>query len=248
MPTVGQKQMKRNRILDVLFPPRCPVCDDLLEPELVGESYMHVSCQGKFIPVQEPMCIHCGRPIEGEEEYCFDCSRKDLSQSFIQGKTLYLYQGSLRKTLYRFKYSNKREYADFFADTAVRMWGDWMKKKGIEVIIPVPMYGPKRRKRGYNQAECFAKALSRQTGIAMDSKWVQRCRDTAPQKGLNDIQRQNNLKQAFCQGNSDRIYTRVLVVDDIYTTGSTADAVTEVLHAGGIQEVYFISIAIGAGS
>ena len=158
-----------------------------------------------------------------------------------------LYRGAIRKTMYRFKYSNKREYAAFFSEEAERIYGEWIRKKGIEVIIPVPMYGPKKKKRGYNQAECFAKALSERTGILADANLVMRVRDTAPQKELNDIQRKNNLKSAFhCEKNIVQ-YTKVLLVDDIYTTGSTADAVYEELKKNGVTEVYFLSICIGEG-
>jgi hypothetical protein len=98
------------------------------------------------------------------------------------------------------------------------------------------------------RAECFAKELSKVSGIPVNTDFIRRCKDTAPQKGLNDIERQNNLKDAFCCGKIPENYKRVLVVDDIYTTGSTADAVTEKLMAGGVQEVYFFSVCIGGGS
>ena len=244
---VGQERMKRNRIRDVLFPPRCPVCDEILEPELVGETYIHKKCEQKLLPVRGAVCMHCGRPVELQQEYCYDCKRKEPDRSFVQGKALFVYRGSIRKTMYRFKYANKREYGDFFAEQAVAMYGEWLKKKQIDAIIPVPMYEPKKRKRGYNQAECFAKALSKETGIPLDAKLVTRCRDTAPQKELNDMQRRKNLKGAFlCKGN-EKHYERVLLVDDIYTTGSTADAVTECLQNAGIEQVYYLSICIGAG-
>lgn len=191
--------------------------------------------------------MHCGRPVKEGQEYCYDCGRKDLSESFVQGKSLFLYRGAIRKIMYRFKYSNKREYAVFFAEEAWRIYGEWIQKNGIQAIIPVPMYGPKQRRRGYNQAECFAKELSKQTQIPVQTGLVKRVRDTAPQKELNDIQRKNNLKSAFhCEQNIVQ-YSRVLLVDDIYTTGSTADAVYEELKKNGVTEVYFLSMCIGEG-
>ena len=236
------------KIRDIIFPLRCPVCDEILGPELVGRAYIHKKCEGKLMPVDKTVCMHCGRPVEQGQEYCFDCGRKNLSKSFRQGKALFIYRGSIQKTMYRFKYANKREYAYFFAEAAWENYGEWLLKKGIEIIVPVPMFLPKQRKRGYNQAECFAKALSKVSGIPVNTDFIRRCKDTAPQKGLNDIERQNNLKDAFCCRKIPENYKRVLVVDDIYTTGSTADAVTEKLMAGGVQEVYFFSVCIGGGS
>lgn len=192
--------------------------------------------------------MHCGRPVEKEQEYCFDCGRKNLSESFRQGKALFVYRGSIQKTMYRFKYANKREYASFFSKRACECYEEWLLKKGIEAIVPVPMYLPKQRKRGYNQAECFAKELSKELGIPMKKDLIRRCKDTAPQKQLNDIERQNNLKDAFLCNQDAGIYKTILVVDDIYTTGSTADAVTRKLTEAGVEEVYFLSVCIGGGS
>ena len=229
-------------ILDLLFPPRCPVCDDLLEPEQIGRTHLHEVCYKKLYPVSDPVCVHCGRPVEGNEEYCYDCGRRNRFDGFLQGKALFLYRGSIQKTMYRFK------YASFFANYAAEIYGEWIQNKGIEVIVPVPMYGPKKRKRGYNQAESFGKALSKSTQIPMDVKLVKRIRDTAPQKALNDLQRQKNLKDAFVCNPNGSGYKRVLVVDDIYTTGTTADSIADCLYQGGVEEVYFLSICIAAGN
>ncbi len=255
MHTAGQKWMKKSSIfarlkelcLGILFPQRCPVCDGILGPEYIGIGRVHDDCNGKLLPTGDCVCMHCGRPVKAGQEYCYDCSRKDLTESFEQGKSLFLYRGPVRKTMYRFKYSNKREYALFFAEETWRVYRKWIEQKRIEVIVPVPMYVPKQRRRGYNQAECFAKALSKQSGLPVASGWVERIRDTAPQKELDDIQRKNNLKSAFhCEKNIVQ-YNRVLLVDDIYTTGSTADAVVEELKKNGVAEVYFLSICIGEG-
>ena len=81
----------------------------------------------------------------------------------------------------------------------------------------------------------------------MDANILKRVRDTVPQKELNDIQRKNNLKTAFHCGKNIVQYTKVLLVDDIYTTGSTADAITETLLKAGVKEIYFLSICIGKG-
>ena len=164
-----------------------------------------------------------------------------------QGKALYLYQGPIKETMYRFKYSNKREYADFFAEEAVEKYGDWIQSKNIQVIVPVPMYLPKQYKRGYNQAETFARALGRRFNIPVDTTLVKRVKDTTPQKELNDLERKNNLKSAFQKTESIVQYSHILIVDDIYTTGCTAMAVAEELKKTNANQIYFMSICIGKG-
>ena len=109
----------------------------------------------------------------------------------------------------------------------------------------------KRRKRGFNQAEIFAKGIAEMLDQPMYTKIVERIHDTKPQKQLSPGERKNNLKKAF-RGNLKEYQKagmpkRVLVIDDIYTTGSTAEAVTTALKQLGVQEVYVFCIAIGKG-
>jgi ComF family protein len=229
-------------ILTILFPPRCPFCDEVLYP---GQKICK-ACEGKIRLAEEPVCARCGKPLQNERrEYCSDCSKR--RHFYTQGKAVYYYEGVVKQSLYRFKYHNRREYAHYYAQSAVQLHGDWIARKGIEAIIPVPMYEPKRRRRGYNQAEVFARALGSELGLSVDTKLIRRVKNTIPQKELNDRERQANLKNAF-QLEADIVeYSQILLVDDIYTTGSTIDAVAEVLHTAGIQNIYYICVGIGVG-
>lgn len=244
----GLRWMK-SKLLELFFPRRCPVCDEILEPELVQQK-IHPECQNKLEPVIGTVCMQCGRPLESTTaEFCYDCHRRRAQSDTAvhQGKALYLYQGAVKQTMYRFKYSNKREYADFFAEYAQKRYGSWIQAKGIEVIVPVPMYRKKQRIRGYNQAESFASALSQLMNIPVDFGVIQRVKDTTPQKELDDIERKKNLKSAFQSCENIVQYKRILVVDDIYTTGSTAEAVAEELKKTKDVDIYFLSICIGKG-
>lgn len=285
MLTAGQKMTNKwKKILEksrellgsLLFPARCPVCDEILAPEEI-QNGIHPACESKLYPIYGAVCMHCGRPLGDRNprndktlydnlredmfgsvrEYCYDCIRKNYvpktgsghlqqTESFItQAKSLYLYQGAVKTTMYRLKYSNKREYAPFFARRAVEQYGGWIRRLGIEVIVPVPMYVPKQRKRGYNQAETFARELSKQTGIPVNTKLVCRVADTTPQKELDEKERKNNLKNAFQTGKNVVQYSCAMVVDDIYTTGSTAEAVARELIKQGTRRVYLLTICIG---
>lgn len=229
-------------LLDCFYPPRCPICDEVLPPGLL----ICEDCRTEAVPVAEPVCKKCGKPIEnGEREYCSDCAGK--KHVYRQGKAVFLYKAGMKKSMYRFKYSNRREYAQFYAKQAAQIHGDWIRRKQIEVIVPIPMYSRKKRRRGYNQAEVFARALGKELGIPVDADIVRRIRDTVPQKELNDKGRQYNLKNAFQLAPNIVEYSQILLVDDIYTTGSTMDAVATVLLSGGIQNIYYICISIGVG-
>lgn len=228
--------------MKLFYPPRCPFCDELLMPW----EWLCADCGKKSLAVKEPVCKRCGKPMEGErEEFCADCRRK--KHVYRQGKAVFVYQDLVRQSMYRFKYSNRREYARFYAKEAAGLYGTWVARCGVEVIIPVPMYAKKRRRRGYNQAEVFARALGKELNLPIDSRIVRRIRDTVPQKELNDRQRRKNLKNAFQLCEDVVQYSQILLVDDIYTTGSTVDAVAEVLLSGGARNIFYICISIGTG-
>lgn len=195
--------------------------------------------------------MHCGRPVLSDlVEYCFDCEKKKKrgdKDTFFQGKSLLLYKGVVKQTMYRFKYSNKREYGTFFAELAMEQWGEWLFRCEIDAIVPVPMFRRKKRMRGYNQAEVFGRELAKYLRVPMDRNVVIRKKDTRPMKELNDIERENNLRNAFQIARDIVKYKKILLVDDIYTTGSTADEVSRVLLEAGVEKIYFLSICMGQG-
>lgn len=228
--------------VDLVYPPRCPGCDEII---LLGDELCE-DCRQRIQVVREPVCKQCGKPLENERtEYCTDCVKK--KHAFRQGKAVFVYRDVMKLSMYRFKYSNKREYAIYYAKTAAWLYGEWVRRNGIEILIPIPMYSGKQRKRGYNQAEVFARALGRELGLPVDAECVKRVRNTVPQKELSDKERRHNLKNAFQLTSNIVKYSQVLLVDDIYTTGSTMDAVAEVLLSGGVKNIYYICISIGIG-
>ncbi len=228
--------------LQLLFPLRCPVCDDIVTP--FGEKIC-LSCLKKLKYVTPPRCLKCGKKLEEEEqEYCHDCSvRKHL---FVRGRALYEYD-SVAASVYRFKYGNRREYADFYGEEVARYLGDFIRQVQPDVLIPIPLHPARKRKRGYNQALLLANAISRYTGVPVCDKILLRVKNTVPLKQLNPKERQNNLKKAFqLRGNDVKLKT-IILIDDIYTTGSTMDEAALVLLKEGAEQIYFITLACGAG-
>lgn len=174
-----------------------------------------------------------------------DCSRKP--HAYVRGRAVYIYQGLVKASLYRFKYAGRREYAVCYGYHALERYGAWIQTIAPEAIIPIPLHPVRQKKRGYNQAEVFARVLGEELGIPVRCDLVYRSVNTCPQKGLNDTERKKNLKKAFTIAENIVQLKRVLLVDDIYTTGSTVDAVSAQLTAGGIQQVYVLCISIGRG-
>ncbi len=228
------------KCIDWLYPLRCPVCDDVAP----SGTAVCPECLVKLHRVGENFCLKCGKALtEQEAECCPDCV--DGRHLFEQGRSLYIYEGELRSSLYRMKYARRGEYAGFYAEQMVRYLGEWIRRTDAGGITPVPISKKRQKERGYNQAALLAEKVSERTGIPLYEDLVLRIRDTAPQKNLDAMQRQNNLKKAFKIGRNDVKLNRLILIDDIYTTGATADAVTTVLRQSGIGKVYVLTLAIG---
>lgn len=227
---------------EYLFPRRCVVCDDITDKP--GAAVCR-SCVRKIVYIKEPCCMKCGKGLgEQEREFCDDCRKK--AHKFIAGTALYDY-GSMSDSVYRFKNKGRVEYAEFYGrELAIRRSG-WLQMIQPDALVPVPIHASRKRKRGYNQAELVANVLSEHTGIPVNTSLIVRCRRTKPLKNLTGKERQNNLKKAFIMVENDVKLKTILIVDDIYTTGSTIDEVTRVLKQGGVENVYFVTLACGAG-
>lgn len=191
--------------------------------------------------------MKCGKELEHEEqEYCSDCIH--IQKHYTRGYPLYRYEDPVKEGVLAFKYKNRREYAQFYAEELEKQYGSEFLRLNLDGVLPVPIHPHKLRTRGYNQAGVLAKELGRRLDIPYYEKQLVRTVDTRPQKELNDKERLQNLKKAFFFRENDVKLNKVLLVDDIYTTGATIEACTQSLHSGGVQEVYYTSICIGRGS
>ncbi len=229
-------------VLQLIFPPRCPICDGI---QAVGNRGICGECRKTVKYIRDPRCLKCGKELwEEEQEYCGDCSAR--THLFSQGRALYDY-GTVAGALYRFKYKGKREYGESFGEEAAFYLEDYIRRIHPDALVPVPMYPAKKRVRGYNQAEVLAKAIGRHLDIPVDADLVRRVRNTKALKALNPKERLNNLKNAFILSRNGVKLNTVIIVDDIYTTGSTIDAVAKVLIEAGVRRIYFITLAIGDG-
>lgn len=203
-----------------------------------------LECMDKLKLLTPPWCMRCGKRAEEGEEYCRDC--RERGHLFERGRALYEYD-SAAESIYRFKYAGRREYADFFGEQITYYLGDFIRTAQPEALVPIPLHRRRKARRGYNQAQLIAEAVGRRTGIPVYDGLLVRVRDTVPQKELNSKERQNNLKKAFNMPRNDVKLKRILVFDDIYTTGATIDEAARALKAAGAEQIYFITLACGAG-
>jgi len=229
------------RLLGILYPRSCPICGKLLEDQ---KRNICPECQRKVKLIKAPICLKCGKPIrQTEKEYCSDCERH--VHYYEEGRAAFVYRGLIQKSILNMKLHNRRTYADFFAEArAVKLY-ECQKRWQIDLICPVPLHWQKRYFRGFNQAELLAKPIGKLLGIPVYPRLLRKIKETSEQKELDRKKRQKNLKNAFQIDSYDVKLKRILIVDDVYTTGSTIDAAAAVLLKAGAAAVYFLTACIG---
>lgn len=236
-------KLDKNIVLDLIYPRRCPLCGEIRP---YRQSAACPDCLNELKVVAAPHCLKCGKTIASdEEEYCQDCVT--IPKSFKRGFPVFEYTGAIKDALYDFKYHNQRDYAGFFAECVEKQCGKQLRALKLDGLVPVPVHKKKRKSRGYNQAELLARELSKRLQVPMYPDYLVRQINTSPQKELNDISRLKNLKNAFKIGENTVQLEKILLVDDIYTSGATIEACTGVLLSVGAEEVYYTSVAIGQG-
>ena len=231
--------------LELIYPEKniCCICDTY--DESIGEKYICTRCEQSIKKIVPPCCVKCSKPIDysSSVNLCPDCLAYE--KFFESSKSLYSYNGLIKKCIYNFKYYNKPYYFRFFGNSLVQYMND-INYKDFDFILSVPLHSSKMKIRGYNQSELIAKYISGKLNIPyMDV--LKRIKNTNKQSSQTKEDRRKNLKNAFAIKQSKKftaiINSSVLLVDDIYTTGSTANECAKALIDYGVSKVYVITIA-----
>ena len=178
--------------------------------------------------------MKCGKPLKktDTQQFCYDCTVK--RHFYERGVAVFAYTDGIKQSIYQFKYHDKREYAAFYGRQAARQCGALIRKWDIDLVLPVPMYAAKQRKRGYNQAELIARELSKNLNLICASEILVRIRKTTPMKELNDEERRKNVESRLENG-KELFYNDVVVATggmSYQTTGSDGDGYRFAEEAG----------------
>ena len=244
------KKLKRIKetVLELIYPVKCPFCRKIVsagKKSVTAHNGICKECREKYPYIAEPRCMCCGKPLtDVSEEYCYDCSRQ--KHFFIDGRSLWVHKDAVESTVYAMKYQNRRIYGQTFGKEMAEHFASYLWERKITLLVPVPLHSGRKRKRGFNQAEIVAKVLSENTGIRMDTGVIRRIKATSPQKELGDKGRKLNIRGAFAARKSVK-GEKIVLIDDIYTTGSTVDEAARVLKKAGAENVYFLTVSIGQG-
>ncbi len=227
------------KVLNILYPRCCPVCHRILKDQ---NALVCPECAGKPRLVREPRCMKCGRPVKEEEEYCRECAAG--KRKFTGGRSIYLYDELMKSSLLKYKYFGRREYGDFFGAVMSHYAGEEIRRWKPDVIFPIPLHKKKKRVRGFNQSEYLAGKVGKAWGIPVETEILLKVKKTGSQKKLDAACRRKNLEKAFFVTEPLNGLT-ILLIDDVFTTGSTIDAAAAVLRAAGAGKVYFLTLCTG---
>jgi ComF family protein len=266
--------------MDALFPVRCVVCTRFYDAPTTAQRrnpyhgiqsdqkfnssfdrvvkqlfnmFLCRDCVNDVFPVEAPICISCGfiyKSRQGDNRLCEDCISSP--KPFRMARAPVVYDRALMNLIHSFTYRNKTQLVKPLGGLLFYAFQRWWDADGIDMVIPVPLYGSRLKQRGYNQAflliEHWRKIAAQFsmdiTGLQFNNNCLSRNRSTAPQTGLGRDERNTNMKNAFHIRDAESIRgKRILLVDDVYTTGATVNECARELLDSGARFVDVLTVA-----
>jgi len=233
-------------VLDLVYPRNCQFCRQPLTPTEPG--VICAACLGGVDWIEQPYCDRCSLPFAGAVDGKFNCSYcADLDLHFRRAVAACRAKGIVRDAIHRFKYNRQMFFEPHLAAWLVRAGRERLDWNEVDVIVPVPLHPRKARERQFNQAEHLARAVHKAFGKPVIARGLKRVRDTKTQTLLDAAERRANLRRAFAPGRraAELDGRRVVLVDDVFTTGATLDACARVLRQIGAADVVVLTVARG---
>lgn len=236
-------------LIDIIYPPKCHICDAFLDPvegELNGESTsICEACFSDLVPIESPYCPICSIPFvsrEGDSHLCEDCMRKRPFFSALAAP--YVFDGALMSAVHAFKYGTKSYLINPLGPLLTRFARDLFLKTDGLLIMPVPLHPKRLRQRGFNQSALLARHVAKALNTDLDISSLMRIKYTVPQTGLNKKERQKNIRGAFQVQTSAKIKKKkILLIDDVATTGNTLNECARMLRKSGCKDVFSLVLA-----
>jgi ComF family protein len=222
-------------LLELVYPPACVACDEVLP----GAGFFCEACEALVLETPTPHCRRCSEPGRFSSGRCPRCETKP--PPFVQAYAPFEHDGAVARAIHRFKYEQRPDLARPLASLLASAAADALVQVSAP-LVPLPLHLGRYRERGYDQATLLAVELGAVLERPVHDDWLSRSRATTRQVGLSEDARDANVRGAFTAATAARGH-EVLLIDDVYTTGSTASEATRVLLAAGATRVHVLTLA-----
>ncbi|HSY17714.1 MAG TPA: ComF family protein [Candidatus Acidoferrales bacterium] len=244
-PVAGYLKPWFNRGLGLFYPEVCQLCNS--ERATAADGFVGPQCWSQVRFIRPPFCDRCGLPFQGDLTTKFECTNcREMKLHFTSARSAVVAKTAVLEAIHRFKYSRALWFESFLADLLRREATPVLRGANWDFIVPVPLHPLKQREREFNQAEILARHLSVATNIPLNTKLLQRITPTATQTRLKRDQRAANMNGAFALAKAALPKgKRIVLIDDVFTTGATTNACAKVLRQAGALEVCVWTVARG---
>lgn len=232
-----------NDVSDVIFPPQCLGCAEILHPQS-GQLFCPV-CKEKIKFITGNLCPICGRAYfdsPAESHLCGNCLGN--KPYFSCARAVASYETLILETIHQFKYGRNLSIGSALASFLADFSFPDFEFQVSSLIVPVPLHIKKLRERGFNQSLILANALGEKQRIPVNFSLLKRRKFTLTQTGLNRTEREKNVKGAFAVSDKKKVAGKnVILIDDVYTTGATINECAKTLIKAGAQKVAVLTLA-----
>lgn len=223
-------------VVDLLFPPSCQVC------RAPGPELLCRACVDRFRLIRPPVCERCGKPLRGPPDLIFTCiSCRHRRLYFRQARTAGVYDGALRDAVHALKFKGRVALSGPLGALMAEVAARDPVLRACDVVIPVPLHPARQAERGFNQAEALAQEVGAALQRPLAPHAVTRARATEAQSGLTLPERRANVRRAFVA--APLTVRRVLLIDDVLSTGFTVGECARALRVAGAREVVVLTLA-----
>ena len=234
-----------NTGLAFVYPEVCQLCQTARATP--AEGFVCAACRQKVKPIQPPHCGRCGLPFDGALTTDFECTNcRDMDLHFSSARAAAVSQGVVREAIHRYKYQRALWFEPFLAGLLVEAAVPVLRGTKPSLVVPVPLHPVREREREFNQAARLGARLAGALGVPLNTKLLRRVSLTVTQTQLTRRQRAENMRGVFaCHPGVRLAGQKVVVVDDVFTTGATTNACAQALRRAGAAEVCVWTVARG---
>lgn len=228
-----------NTFLDLFFPKTCSGCGKIIS----SDELFCPDCDKALVFIKPPLCPICGTPLKsGESHVCGQCLKEP--PFFKAGRSCAIYDGPLSNAITYFKYQGVTALAKPLSMIMISTLSSFIKTASVDLILPVPLHIKSLRQRGFNQSLLLANKLGKNLKLPVKGLVLKKVKHTLPQVGLSQAERRKNVRGSFKVISPEDVKDKnILLVDDVFTTGTTVNECSKVLIKAGARGVFIVTLA-----